>query len=38
MGIRITVLCENSVGDIRGLGEHGFSALIETSVDGVRLN
>lgn len=31
MGIRITVLCENSVGDIRGLGEHGFSALIETS-------
>jgi 7,8-dihydropterin-6-yl-methyl-4-(beta-D-ribofuranosyl)aminobenzene 5'-phosphate synthase len=31
MGIRITLLCENSVGDIRGLGEHGFSALIETS-------
>jgi 7,8-dihydropterin-6-yl-methyl-4-(beta-D-ribofuranosyl)aminobenzene 5'-phosphate synthase len=32
MKYRITVLCENSVGPISGtLGEHGFSALIESS-------
>lgn len=32
MSIRITVLCENSVGPIAGtLGEHGFAALIEPS-------
>lgn len=31
MGCRITILCENSVGPISGtLGEHGFSALVET--------
>lgn len=30
MSVRITVLCENSVGPISGtLGEHGFAALIE---------
>ena len=30
MSLRITVLCENSVGPISGtLGEHGFSALVE---------
>lgn len=30
MSVRITVLCDNSVGSISGtLGEHGFSALIE---------
>lgn len=30
MKIRITILCENSVGPLSGtLGEHGFSALIE---------
>jgi len=27
---RITVLCENTVGKLVGLGEHGFSAFIET--------
>jgi 7,8-dihydropterin-6-yl-methyl-4-(beta-D-ribofuranosyl)aminobenzene 5'-phosphate synthase len=32
MTVRITVLCENSVGPVSGtLGEHGFSALIEPS-------
>jgi 7,8-dihydropterin-6-yl-methyl-4-(beta-D-ribofuranosyl)aminobenzene 5'-phosphate synthase len=32
MKFRITVLCDNSVGPISGtLGEHGFSALVETS-------
>jgi 7,8-dihydropterin-6-yl-methyl-4-(beta-D-ribofuranosyl)aminobenzene 5'-phosphate synthase len=30
MGIRITVLCENLVGQLVGSGEHGFSAFIET--------
>ena len=31
MRARITILCENSVGPISGtLGEHGFSALVET--------
>ena len=30
MSMRITVLCDNSVGPISGtLGEHGFAALIE---------
>jgi 7,8-dihydropterin-6-yl-methyl-4-(beta-D-ribofuranosyl)aminobenzene 5'-phosphate synthase len=30
MSVRITVLCENSVGTISGtLGEHGFAALVE---------
>lgn len=30
MSLRITILCENSVGPISGtLGEHGFSALVE---------
>jgi 7,8-dihydropterin-6-yl-methyl-4-(beta-D-ribofuranosyl)aminobenzene 5'-phosphate synthase len=34
--IRITILCENSVGPISGtLGEHGFAALVEG--DGFRL-
>jgi 7,8-dihydropterin-6-yl-methyl-4-(beta-D-ribofuranosyl)aminobenzene 5'-phosphate synthase len=28
--MRITVICENTVGRRIGLGEHGFSALIET--------
>ncbi|MDD2734772.1 MAG: MBL fold metallo-hydrolase [Desulfuromonadaceae bacterium] len=33
MNVRITILCENSVGPLSGtLGEHGFSALIEPSV------
>lgn len=32
MKIRITILCDNSVGPLSGtLGEHGFSALIEPS-------
>jgi 7,8-dihydropterin-6-yl-methyl-4-(beta-D-ribofuranosyl)aminobenzene 5'-phosphate synthase len=32
MTVRITILCENSVGALSGtLGEHGFSALIEPS-------
>ena len=30
MSIRITILCENLVGRRVGLGEHGFSAFIET--------
>lgn len=30
MSIRVTILCENLVGRLRGLGEHGFSAFIET--------
>jgi 7,8-dihydropterin-6-yl-methyl-4-(beta-D-ribofuranosyl)aminobenzene 5'-phosphate synthase len=30
MKIRITILCENYVGRLVGLGEHGFSAFIET--------
>lgn len=30
MNTRITVLCENTVGKLVGLGEHGFSAFIET--------
>lgn len=30
MAIRITILCENLVGRLTGLGEHGFSAFIET--------
>jgi 7,8-dihydropterin-6-yl-methyl-4-(beta-D-ribofuranosyl)aminobenzene 5'-phosphate synthase len=28
--MRITIICENTVGRLIGLGEHGFSALIET--------
>lgn len=32
MSVRITILCDNSVGPISGtLGEHGFAALIEQS-------
>jgi len=32
VSVRITILCENSVGPISGtLGEHGFAALIEPS-------
>ncbi len=30
MTIRITILCENTVGRLVGSGEHGFSAFIET--------
>jgi len=30
MKVKITVLCENLVGLLAGLGEHGFSAFIET--------
>ncbi|MGB9627288.1 MAG: MBL fold metallo-hydrolase [Thermodesulfobacteriota bacterium] len=30
MKTRITILCENLVGKLVGLGEHGFSAFIET--------
>lgn len=30
MKARITIICENLVGRLVGLGEHGFSALIET--------
>jgi 7,8-dihydropterin-6-yl-methyl-4-(beta-D-ribofuranosyl)aminobenzene 5'-phosphate synthase len=30
MGIRITILCENLIGQMVGVGEHGFSAFIET--------
>jgi 7,8-dihydropterin-6-yl-methyl-4-(beta-D-ribofuranosyl)aminobenzene 5'-phosphate synthase len=30
MKTRVTVLCENTVGKLVGLGEHGFSAFIET--------
>lgn len=28
--MKITLLCENNVGRLFGLGEHGFSAFIET--------
>lgn len=28
--LKITILCENIVGKILGLGEHGFFAFIET--------
>jgi 7,8-dihydropterin-6-yl-methyl-4-(beta-D-ribofuranosyl)aminobenzene 5'-phosphate synthase len=28
--MRITIICENTVGRLIGLGEHGFSAFIET--------
>lgn len=28
--MKITILCENTVGRLIGYGEHGFSALIET--------
>lgn len=32
MSLRITVLCENSVGSLSGtLGEHGFAALVESA-------
>ncbi len=31
MRIRITILCENLVGKLKGSGEHGFSAFIETA-------
>jgi 7,8-dihydropterin-6-yl-methyl-4-(beta-D-ribofuranosyl)aminobenzene 5'-phosphate synthase len=30
MKFRVTILCENLVGRLGGLGEHGFSAFIET--------
>ncbi len=30
MSVRVTVLCENLVGRLAGIGEHGFSAFIET--------
>ena len=30
MKTRITILCENLIGQRVGLGEHGFSAFIET--------
>jgi 7,8-dihydropterin-6-yl-methyl-4-(beta-D-ribofuranosyl)aminobenzene 5'-phosphate synthase len=30
MKIRITILCENLIGQRVGLGEHGFSAFVET--------
>jgi 7,8-dihydropterin-6-yl-methyl-4-(beta-D-ribofuranosyl)aminobenzene 5'-phosphate synthase len=30
MKLKITILCENSVGKMIGSGEHGFSAFIET--------
>ena len=30
MGIKVTVICENTVGRQVGTGEHGFSAFIET--------
>jgi 7,8-dihydropterin-6-yl-methyl-4-(beta-D-ribofuranosyl)aminobenzene 5'-phosphate synthase len=30
MKVRITILCENLVGQVMGAGEHGFSAFIET--------
>ena len=30
MKMKITIICENTVGRRVGLGEHGFSALIET--------
>ena len=30
MKMKVTVLCENSVGRLIGSGEHGFSAFIET--------
>ncbi len=28
--MKITILCENTVGKLIGSGEHGFSAFIET--------
>lgn len=28
--MKVTILCENTVGHRVGLGEHGFSALVET--------
>src|SRR4030042_3186866 len=30
MSIKITILCENTVGHLIGSGEHGFSAFVET--------
>jgi 7,8-dihydropterin-6-yl-methyl-4-(beta-D-ribofuranosyl)aminobenzene 5'-phosphate synthase len=30
-GLKITVLCDNVVGNIRGVGEHGFAAYVETA-------
>ena len=30
MKMKVTVLCENTIGRLIGLGEHGFSAFIET--------
>lgn len=36
MSVKITILCENSVGPISGaLGEHGFSALVETDEESI---
>ena len=29
--VRLTVLCDNAVGIIGGIGEHGYSIFIETS-------
>lgn len=28
--MKVTILCENTVGHRMGLGEHGFSVLLET--------
>ncbi len=28
--LKITILCENYVGNVKGVGEHGLSAYIET--------
>ena len=30
MALKITILCENTIGHLIGSGEHGFSAFIET--------
>ncbi len=29
--LKITILCDNVVGNLRGVGEHGFAAYVETS-------
>ncbi len=31
--LKITILCENVVGNLFGIAEHGFSAYIETEND-----
>jgi 7,8-dihydropterin-6-yl-methyl-4-(beta-D-ribofuranosyl)aminobenzene 5'-phosphate synthase len=38
MNVRITVLCENLIGQTTGAGEHGFSAFIETEVGNFLLD